>query len=135
MPSSAVKKRFPPDAVRLAIDARFEIGIWVSLSMRGTAWVPAAVPSLEKSLGPLPLPSSAVKYSVLPTAVRLSGLLLPPGLRSRTIWVPAAVPSLTHSSRPAAVVAAKYNLPPMTASDDGEESEAPALMSLTREVP
>jgi len=62
------------------------------------SFVPASVPSDFQS-SKFVTPLSAVKYSVLPAAVRYEGLLLPlPGLMSFTGTVPAAVPSLFQSS-------------------------------------
>jgi hypothetical protein len=70
----------------------------------GLAAVPTAIlvrlrPSYCHSC--LLVPSEALKYRVLPTAVRSDGSEPPnPGLISLRRTVPAAVPSVVHSSRP-----------------------------------
>src|SRR5262245_24181779 len=99
-PSSAVKKRWPPETVS---DAGFE---WVLPGLMSlTRTVPAAVPSLFHSSWPL-VPLEAEKNNVPLTFVSSWTFELepyelpPPGRMSLTRTVPAAVPLLFHSSSP-----------------------------------
>ncbi len=105
-------------------------------STSATISVPAAVPLDFQSSRPL-VPSSAVKNSVLPTAVSWLGFEEPPadGSMSSTSAVPAAVPSDFHSSEPCVPSSAtKYRVLPM-----GVRSFSPSLpdgsMVSTRTVP
>ncbi len=111
-----------------------------------TRTVPAAVPSLFHNSSPL-TSSKAVKYRVLPTAVKLRGPEpLEPGPMSATRTVPAAVPSLFHNSSPlTSSKALKYRVLPTAVRLRGlelkppvitpPELEEPGRMSLTRTVP
>src|SRR5258707_14334559 len=90
--------------------------------MPWTSAVPAAVPSLFHSWPPL-VPSSAVKYSVDPTAVREYGFEpAGPVTMSFTITVPAAVPSDFHNSTP------------LVPSSAGKYRSAPPPLQMRREA-
>ena len=99
--------------------------------------VPDSVPSLFQSSVPL-VPSSALKYRVLPTAVKLSGLLSEdPTRMSFTMTVPDSVPSLFQSSDPfKPLFPWKYRVDPRsTLLLEMNPSFSVVLMSLTRTVP
>ncbi|GCA81669.1 hypothetical protein MiTs_03688 [Microcystis aeruginosa NIES-2521] len=104
-----------------------------------TRTVPAAVPSLFHNSVPL-TPSSAVKYRVLPTAVRLRGSeRKPPGRISLTRTVPAAVPSLFHNSSSKLSVGVKNRVLPtavrLSGLEEPQGTPPPGQISLTRTVP
>src|SRR5262245_18469192 len=100
-------------AVRLVISS---LAVYGKLVTRA---VPAAVPLLRHSSGPL-VPSSAWKYNWPPITTSLAGDELPIGLMSTTRTVPSVVPTVDHSSTPdVPSVAAKYNRFPYAVRDVG----------------
>ena len=97
--------------------------------------VPSWVPSLVHSSRPW-MPSTAVKKSLLPTAVRSSGDDgEDPCRMSLTMRVPAGVPSVFHSSRPwMPSVALKKSVPATLTRSLGAD-EPPGSMSLNIAAP